>query len=282
MNKLALGTAQFGLDYGVTNSEGKVQVEEVELILECAKENSINTLDTAASYGNSEEVLGSIGISDFQIITKTIPLKNGVDEVIKHFQQSLTFLNKSSVNGLLIHNINEIEHKNFNTLFKELTELKRQGLVNKIGFSTYTPEQVDFLLKNFDFDLIQLPFNVFDTRLVEGGQLRKLKNKAVEIHARSVFLQGLLLDFDHLVDYFSNWKNEFNVYQEIVKESGLSRLEYALHFALNTQELDKVLVGVNNTQQLVEIINASKNNINIEAFSINDVNLLNPSNWKTG
>ena len=93
MNKLALGTAQFGLDYGVTNSEGKVQVEEVELILGCAKENSINTLDTAASYGNSEEVLGSIGISDFQIITKTIPLKNGVDEVIKHFQQSLTFLN---------------------------------------------------------------------------------------------------------------------------------------------------------------------------------------------
>ena len=122
MNKLALGTAQFGLDYGVTNSEGKVQVEEVELILECAKENSINTLDTAASYGNSEEVLGSIGISDFQIITKTIPLKNGVDEVIKHFQQSLTFLNKSSVNGLLIHNINEIEHKNFNTLLKELPE----------------------------------------------------------------------------------------------------------------------------------------------------------------
>ena len=91
-----------------------------------------------------------------------------------------------------------------------------------------------------------------------------------------------MLDFDHLVDYFFNWKNEFNAYQKIVKESGLSRLEYALNFALNTQELDKVLVGVSNTQQLVEIINASKNNINIEAFSINDVNLLNPSNWKTG
>ena len=203
MNKLALGTAQFGLDYGVTNSEGKVQVEEVELILGCAKENSINTLDTAASYGNSEEVLGSIGISDFQIITKTIPLKNGVDEVIKHFQQSLTFLNKSSVNGLLIHNINEIEHKNFNTLFKELTELKRQGLVNKIGFSTYTPEQVDFLLKNFDFDLIQVPFNIFDNRLIQGGQLQALNNKGMEVHARSVFLQGVLLDFNNLSNYFS-------------------------------------------------------------------------------
>ena len=280
MNKLALGTAQFGLDYGVTNSEGKVQVEEVELILGCAKENSINTLDTAASYGNSEEVLGSIGISDFQIITKTIPLKNGVDEVIKHFKQSLTFLNKSSVNGLLIHNINEIEHKNFNTLFKELTELKRQGLVNKIGFSTYTPEQVDFLLKNFDFDLIQVPFNIFDNRLIQGGQLQALNNKGMEVHARSVFLQGVLLDFNNLSNYFSPWKKEFSIYQETVKDNGLSLLECALNFVLNIREIDKVLVGVNSKRQLKEIIQAVKRRSNLSAYPINDINLLNPSLWK--
>ncbi len=280
MNKLALGTAQFGLDYGVTNSEGKVQVEEVELILGCAKENSINTLDTAASYGNSEEVLGSIGISDFQIITKTIPLKNGVDEVIKHFQQSLTFLNKSSVNGLLIHNVNEIEHKNFNTLFKELTELKRQGLVNKIGFSTYTPEQVDFLLKNFDFDLIQVPFNIFDNRLIQGGQLQALNNKGVEVHARSVFLQGVLLDFNNLSNYFSPWKKEFSIYQETVKDNGLSLLECALNFVLNIREIDKVLVGVNSERQLKEIVQAVKRRSNLSAYPINDINLLNPSLWK--
>ena len=280
MNKLALGTAQFGLDYGVTNSKGKVQVEEVELILGCAKENSINTLDTAASYGNSEEVLGSIGISDFQIITKTIPLKNGVDEVIKHFQQSLTFLNKSSVNGLLIHNINEIEHKNFNTLFKELTELKRQGLVNKIGFSIYTPEQVDFLLKNFDFDLIQVPFNIFDNRLIQGGQLQALNNKGIEVHARSVFLQGVILDFNNLSNYFSPWKKEFSIYQETVKDNGLSLLECALNFVLNIREIDKVLVGVNSERQLKEIIQAVKRRSNLSAYPINDINLLNPSLWK--
>jgi len=280
MNKLALGTAQFGLDYGVTNSEGKVQVEEVELILGCAKENSINTLDTAASYGNSEEVLGSIGISDFQIITKTIPLKNGVDEVIKHFQQSLTFLNKSSVNGLLIHHFNEIEHKNFNTLFKELTELKRQGLVNKIGFSTYTPEQVDFLLKNFDFDLIQVPFNIFDNRLIQGGQLQALNNKGVEVHARSVFLQGVLLDFNNLSNYFSPWKKEFSIYQETVKDNGLSLLECALNFVLNIREIDKVLLGVNSERQLKEIVQAVKRRSNLSAYPINDINLLNPSLWK--
>lgn len=281
MNKLALGTVQFGLDYGVTNSEGQVQIEEVESILECAKENSINTLDTAASYGNSEKVLGSIGINDFQVITKTMPLKNGVDEVIKNFQQSLTYLNKSSVNGLLIHNINEIEHNNFNTLFKKLKELKRQGLVNKIGFSTYTPEQVDFLLKNFDFDLIQVPFNIFDHRLTQGGQLQALNNKGIEVHARSVFLQGVLLDFNNLSNYFSTWKNEFKTYQEAVKDSGLSLLECALNFVLNISEIDKVLVGVNSEQQLKEIIQAAKGPSSLDAYPIEDINLLNPSLWKT-
>ena len=280
--KLALGTVQFGLDYGITNSGGQVQVDEVRKILNLAKKNNINTLDTASDYGNSEQVLGNIGVDDYQVVTKTIPLTTSVNEVVQAFHQSLENLNIAKVEGLLVHDIGDTENKQFNILFVALNALKQQGLVNKIGFSTYTPEHVNFLLEHFDFDLIQLPFNVFDTRLVEGGQLRNLKNKAVEIHARSVFLQGLLLDFDHLVDYFSNWKNEFNAYQKIVKESGLSRLEYALNFALKTQELDKILVGVNNTQQLVEIISASKNNINIEAFSINDVNLLNPSNWKTG
>ena len=281
MNKLALGTVQFGLDYGVTNSEGKVQIEEVKSILECAKENSINTLDTAASYGNSEEVLGDVGINDFQVITKTIPLKNGTDEVIKRFQQSLTYLNKLSVNGLLIHNINEIEQKNFNTFFKELTELKRQGLVNKIGFSTYTPEKVDFLLENFDFDLIQVPFNIFDNRLIQGGQLQALNNKGIEVHARSIFLQGVLLGFDNLPTHFKVWEKQFNEYQAMVKESGMSLLEYALNFALNIPEIDKVLVGVNSEQQLKEIVQAVKGPSSLDAHPIDDINLLNPSLWKT-
>jgi len=280
MSKIALGTVQFGLDYGITNSKGRVQIEEVKSILECAKENSINTLDTAVNYGNSEEILGNSGIDDFQVITKTLSLKNGVNEVIKGFHQSLTYLKKPSVNGLLIHDIDEIECKNFNTLFKELTELKRQGLVKKIGFSTYTPGQVDFLLKNFDFDLIQVPFNVFDNRLIQGGQLQVLNNKGIEIHARSVFLQGLLLDFKNLPGYFSTWKKEFNDYQEIVKDSGLSLIEYALNFALNMKEIDKILVGVNSADQLKEIVQAKKKQSSLSAFPIDDIALLNPGLWK--
>ena len=278
--KLALGTVQFGLDYGVTNQSGKVEESKIESILGFAKSNGIDILDTASGYGNSEQVLGGVGVDGYQIITKTASLKYGVDEVIKGFYQSLKYLNQKSVDGLLIHDINEVNDKEFDDLFERLHELKRQGLINKIGFSTYTPKQVNFLLENFDFDIIQLPFNVFDTRLAEGGQLQALKKKNIEIHARSVFLQGVLLDFDNLSSYFSTWRGQFDKYQEAVEKSGMSLLEYALNFALNTQEIGKVLVGVNSEQQLREIFQSAQKEGKSSAYPINDVNLLNPSLWK--
>ena len=115
--KLALGTVQFGLDYGVTNQSGKVEESEIENILGFAKSNSIDILDTASGYGNSEQVLGSVGVDGYQIITKTTSLKHGVDEVIRGFYQSLKYLNQKSVDGLLIHDINEVNDKEFDDLF---------------------------------------------------------------------------------------------------------------------------------------------------------------------
>ena len=277
--KLALGTVQFGLDYGVTNYDGQVTIDKVKSILNYAKDNGIDTLDTAAGYGNSEQVLGEVGVNDYQVVTKTTSLKNGIDGVIKGFYQSLDSLNIGQVDGLLIHNIDDTKDKGFGKLFHKLNELKEEGVIKKIGFSTYTPEQVDFLLENFDFDLIQVPFNVFDTRLVEGGQLKALKKKNIEIHARSVFLQGVLLSFDSLSDYFSTWDAQFEQYQGLVREKELSLLEYALNFALNTQELDKILVGVDSVNQLTDIVNAFKSDVDLKAFKIDDINLLNPNLW---
>ena len=280
MNKLALGTVQFGLDYGIFNIGGQLALEEARKVLKLAKEYDIDTLDTASGYGNSEKVLGMIGVNDFQIVTKTTSLELGVDKVLQSFYQSLTDLNATSVDGLLIHNIDDTKDKQFATLYKELDKLKQDKLINKIGFSTYTPDQVDFLLDNFDFDLIQVPFNVFDTRLIDGGQFQILRNKQIEIHARSVFLQGLLLNFKKLGIYFSKWTGQFNNYQEIVQDSELSLLEYALSFVLNTKEIDVTLVGVSNSSQLTEIIKASNLNLDLKAYGIDDINLLNPSLWK--
>jgi len=280
MNKLALGTVQFGLDYGVTNASGKVPLSEVEKILKLTRENDINTLDTASGYGDSEQVLGNVGVNGFDIVTKTTPLESGVGRVLHSFNQSLKHLKVSKVNGLLVHNMNDVELPQFETLYKELYALKQDGVINKIGFSTYTPEQVDFLLNYFDFDLIQAPFNVFDTRLLDGAQLRSLKNAGVEVHARSVFLQGLLLNFNDLPDYFLPWKSEFQHYQKNVKNSGLSLLKYALNFALETQEINKILIGVENVSQLREIVDSVERGRKLQAHPIADLSLLNPSLWR--
>lgn len=280
MSKLALGTAQFGLDYGMCNIAGQIPIEEARKILNLAKEHHIDTLDTASSYGDSEKILGHIGVSDFHLVTKTASLQLNQKSVLKTFYKSLKSLNVNSVEGLLIHNIDDTKNKQFESLYKELDKLKQDKIINKIGFSTYTPDQVDYLLKNFDFDLIQVPFNVFDVRLLDGFQLQALKRKDVEIHARSIFLQGLLLNFEHLSGYFSSWKNEFDEYQKIIKEKNSSLLEYALNFVLNTEEIDKVLVGVDSEKQFKEIIDSVKEHNLISSFPINDKKLLNPSLWK--
>jgi aryl-alcohol dehydrogenase-like predicted oxidoreductase len=280
MSKLALGTVQFGLDYGITNHGGQIKIDEVKKILAFAKANRVAVLDTAADYGESEKILGMTDIDNYKIITKTISLKDDIEEVIDGVYRSLENLNQEKLEGLLIHNIDDISNKQFDALFNKLNELKIKGVINKIGFSTYTPDQIDFLLENFEFDLIQVPFNVFDIRLMQGGQLNALKNKGIEIHARSIFLQGVLLGFENHTSYFSTWKEQFSKYQLTVKESGLTLLEYALNFVLNTQEIDKALVGVDNEKQLKEIVQAIKVRNNLDAFSINDLDLLNPSLWK--
>jgi len=282
MSKIALGTVQFGLDYGISNVSGQVSFEEVGKILKLAKESSIDTLDTATGYGNSEKVLGSAGVNDFKIVTKTAPLHLGVDNVLPSFHQSLKDLNVTNVDGLLIHNIDDIKDKQFDTLYKALEKLKQDKLINKIGFSTYTPSQVDFLLENFDFDLIQVPFNVFDARLVDGGQLQSLKNKKIETHARSVFLQGLLLTPPHKRSkFFSKWSNLFKKWDLWLKSKNISGLEAALNFALSENLIDKIVIGVDTNAHLIEVISASKictpdvpKNLNTT-----DEMLLNPSFW---
>ena len=280
MNKLGIGTVQFGLNYGINNKIGLVPIDQVREILNFAKSKGISTIDTASTYGNSEKILGEIGVNQFDVITKTSSIVKGLESVRSSFHISLKNLGQTQLEGLLVHNIGDLEHKDFNEMFKMINSLKMDGLVKKIGFSTYTPDQIDFLLDNFDFDLIQVPFNVFDTRLVEGGQLKSLKKNNIEIHTRSVFLQGLLLDFNSLSKYFLDWKDQFEDYQSIVKKSGLSLLEYSLKYVLNNADIDKVLVGIDSIEQLKEIFLAVKTQNKVKAYPINDLNLVNPALWE--
>lgn len=165
-----------------------------------------------------------------------------------------------------------------------MVELKGQQLVSKIGVSVYSAQQIDQLMDKFAIDLVQIPINVLDQRLLASGHLNKLKQQNIEIHSRSVFLQGLLLmGMDEIPSYFLAFKSHLDKWQQLIQSHDITPLQGALSFALSIPEIDKVVVGVNNVSQLIEIVAACNTYIDatqFEGIASMDTNLINPSNWK--
>lgn len=290
--KLGLGTVQFGLDYGVSNQDGKCSRDEVSKILELAAFQGVQYIDTAALYGISEKTLGESLPKNhqFSIVTKTPRFLNSSvsynDVMIleETFYQSLSKLNQSTIYGLLLHHTDDLFLENGHQLLEKMNDFKKKGLVQKVGVSVYNGEQIDKVLSHHSIDLIQLPINVLDQRLLASGQLSKLKRAGVEIHARSAFLQGLLLmDIHNLPDFFKGIKNHLQDYHRVLNEREITLLHGAISFIQGLSEVDVMVCGVNNRNQLKEIIHCMNNqtlNIDFSRFAIQDEMILNPSNWK--
>ncbi len=289
--RLGLGTVQFGLDYGVSNPNGKTPLREVERILALAASYGIEILDTAPLYGSSEEVLGQILLSShpFSIVTKTPQFeKPYITDKDAHclnrtFLSSLEKLKQNHIYGLLIHHADDLLAQNGHLLMEKLHELKSLGLVQKVGVSVYTTSQVKRILARFSVDIVQLPFNVLDQRMSSEGCLTLLKEAGVEIHARSVFLQGLLLiQPDRLPAYFAKVKPHLERYHGYLQGHRLSPVQAALGFVMGVKELDIVLCGVTDCRELEAIlseVSLPPNMDGLKAFVIEDPAVLNPSNW---
>lgn len=289
--KIGLGAVQFGVDYGVSNVCGKIPAFEACKILDLARIRGVSVLDTAFSYGDSEAVLGSILTENcsFSIVTKTPVFKKGtitgneVTELSDAFYSSLKKLQQKSIYGLLVHASEDLLKQGGNLLWEEMGRLKEQGLIKKIGVSVYTAEQIDRILDRYSIDLIQLPVNVFDQRLLLNGYLSKLKKNNIEIHARSIFLQGVLLSkVKELPSYFEPLHHHLRRYYELVYKYNWTQVQAALGFVLGVKEIDIVLLGVDSEMQLREIINMAKplDRDLFRCFAINDDSFLNPSQWK--
>lgn len=292
--KLGLGTVQFGADYGISNKDGKTPTAEVAAILDAATELGVRIIDTACLYGDSEDVLGRSMPSDsrFDIVTKTPQFaKQSLDEadaqqVEDTFRSSLLRLNRPSVYGLLIHRADDLFVSGGDLLMDRLLTLKQSGLVSKIGVSVYSAHQIDEVLARFPIDLIQLPINALDQRLLQSGHLQKLKRAGVEIHARSIFLQGLLLmGLQDVPDYFSSVRERLESYHRFIEAQGLTPIQAALGFVANIPEIDQVICGVNNCQQLREICAAVQVKVRCEDyadFAVMDEAIVNPALWQFG
>lgn len=275
MSKLVLGTVQFGLQYGV-NSAGRPSKEVVKGILAEAAKGGITTLDTSSAYGNSEEILGECIASDesFRIVSK---YPKGTTPVREMFNSSLKRLKVDHLYGYLLHHF-EV-YKSNPKVWDEFVMLKETGKVQKIGFSLYTPEELQIILDNkSSFDLIQVPFNIFDKKFLP--LMKELHEKGVEIHVRSTFLQGLFFKGrDSLPEKLKPMKKYLLELDDFSKRSGLSISEIALNYNLQNPYIDGVLIGVDNVEQLKMNLTSVKDTpINIE-IEVKEQELLNPVNW---
>jgi aryl-alcohol dehydrogenase-like predicted oxidoreductase len=284
--KLALGTAQFGLKYGVANTTGQVGAEAAALILDRARSLGVAVLDTAIAYGDSEEVLGSLGATDFCIVTKLpehpedkADLASWVDTQIA---RSLGRLGGDSLYGVLLHRPAQLLAPNGNKLFDALLRLKADGRVSKIGVSIYAPEELEALFGRFAIDLVQAPMNIIDRRLVTTGWADRLKMDGVEIHTRSAFLQGLLLMTKQARPAkFTPWAMIWNEWERWLAASSLTPTEACIRYVCNVPQVDRVVVGVDSITQLDEIAGAVGAPLDdLPDFSyLEDLRLLNPALW---
>lgn len=284
--KLILGTVQFGLPYGIANQVGQVSLAEGTSILQLATACGIDTLDTAIAYGESEQRLGQIGVKGWQIVSKLPPIPDGTAQPIRWVEtevaSSLQNLNVSSLYGLLLHRPSQLLEQNGDQIYHGLQEVKKAGIVKKIGVSIYDPVELEILCGRFQFDLVQAPFNIIDHRLIETGWMRRLAEHGIELHVRSVFLQGLLLmkSLDR-PQKFNRWSTLFSRWDKWIQEIGLTPQEACLRYVHSFPQISKIVVGVDSANQLQELSAATQGvlpEVPSGLFST-DSDLLNPANW---
>lgn len=276
IDKLVLGTVQFGCQYGI-NSAGRPSKEMVSEILDEAYRAGIRKLDTSSAYGDSEQVLGECLPKDaqFEIVSK---FPKGIGPINEAIEASLGRLGTKILYGYLLHHF-ELYKEN-NALWYDFQRLKDEGKVRKIGFSLYTPEELELLLKNkVQFNLLQIPHNIFDRKF--DPYMKELSDTGVEIHVRSTFLQGLFFkDRKTLSEKMQPLKKYLLELDEYSKIHGLSISELALNYNIQNPYIAGVLIGVDNVSQLKMNINSvSEKAVNLD-INVKEQDLLNPVNWK--
>jgi aryl-alcohol dehydrogenase-like predicted oxidoreductase len=274
------------MPYGVANRAGQVTLAEAVRILEHARAAGLNTLDTAISYGESESRLGEIGVRDWKVISKLPAVPADCASTRKWIRQSvqgsLERLGVEGLYGLLLHRPQQLLGAQAQQIHDELSALKAEGIVRKIGVSIYDPGELEPIVRRFPLDLVQAPLNVLDRRLVFTGWLSRLHAQGTEVHARSVFLQGLLLM--HREDrpaQFRRWQHLWEAWHQWLQTQELTPVQSCLGCVMSYDEVTGVVVGVDSLAQLQEIISAEAlpHAIPPSSLASEDLDLLNPSRW---
>jgi hypothetical protein len=285
-SRIALGTAQFGLPYGIANRAGQVGRDEAAAILVHARSMGVDTLDTAIAYGESEQRLGDIGVARWRVVSKLPPIPEccaDVDSWVRDsVRGSLERLGIATLHGLLLHHSHQLLGDRGHVLYRALYALKDRGMVEKIGVSIYGPDELDALWPHFPLDLVQTPLNIMDRRIARSGWLMRLHEAGTEVHVRSAFLQGLLLmNDDDRPEKFKAWQPLWSKWHRWLEDEALTPLQACLGFVLSQPEIDRVVVGVDSLTQLQEILASVEDRAVVPPIPLmsSDPDLINPSRW---
>jgi len=292
--QLCLGTAQFGLDYGITNALGQVDLQDVCEILACAQQHAVQFLDTAQSYGNAEQILGKVigPAASFRIISKLPPQpsalwdSSSMERWERDFQQSLKNLGKTSIDALLLHRSADLLRSDSDRLLDWMQSLVERQLVQRIGVSIYEAFDLDGLPLEH-LQLVQLPLSIYDQRMLLDGTVHSLRHMGLNVHARSVFLQGLVLTLASQWPNFLSEKFQMHhqQWEDSLRKAGSNSVFAALRFVRQIDELEAVLLGVENVKQMQELItswtstNPTTTGLRSDSWAWHNSTDLDPRTW---
>ena len=288
MRRLVLGTAQFQGNYGISRPSTGPGLERISKIVDYAYNSGITIIDTATNYGDCESLLGMVDVSQWKVITKlpTVPpntydITSWVHESVR---ASLTRLRLPTIHGLLLHNSTQLYESFGDDLFAALNDIREDGLTEHIGISIYDPAECEKIFPGYSFDILQAPLNIFDRRLIASGWLSRLNEAGVEVHARSVFLQGLLLmDVSSRPEEFHRWEILWKEWNRWLHAGGVPAVHACLDFVLSHEGVHAAVVGVDNQTQLRQILESYALPAPIPPPSIvcDELELIDPRRWDT-
>ena len=257
MNRIVLGGAQLGLPYGILNGGETLSREEVARILDTAFGHGIDSIDTAIAYGQSESIIGETAQNRFKVISKLPPIPSSVSNVSEwvHTQvdASLSRLKCTSLDALLLHRPQDLTGIHGAELYDAISSLKIEKIIHRFGVSIYEPDELADIIGKFDIDIVQAPFNVFDRRIL--GVINQLAALNIELHVRSVFLQGVLIAGPAgRPQRFEPWSEHFALFDEWVHSTGMSAMSCCLGFALQQPGVAKLVIGATSAESLAEIM----------------------------
>lgn len=288
--QVALGTVQFGMPYGVADDGGPPTAGEIAAILAEARRAGVVVIDTAPSYGGSEALLGGStgGLDGFRIVTKTRHFgeTGSIDDpttgIRATLRNSIRALRVDRVAALLIHNPADAIGTRGSAIFDRMRALREEGLTEKIGLSVYEPSDLASFGQLDSIDIVQLPLNVLDQRMLRSGWIARLKDRGIEVHARSSFLQGLLcIDPAKVSARHSAALPALRRFHADRGEAGLTAPAACLAFVSRIAGVDAVVVGVKSVAQFADVLTAAaaRWEADFSVYAVDDPEIVDPRRW---